>query len=86
MISKNVRGWCVLQHYDAARQSEGQYFTHKEQVSRNKTRYLTKLGLLLVFTTVLVTTLSLLQCLAISLLSDHSSMDSCMANASCACL
>lgn len=56
MISKNVRGWCVLQRYDAAWQSEGQYFTHKEQQSRNKTRYLTKLGLLLVFTTVLVTT------------------------------
>lgn len=56
MISKNVRGWWVLQRYDAARQSEGQYFTHKEQQSRNKTRFLTKLGLLLVFTTVSVTT------------------------------
>lgn len=29
VISKNVRGWCVLQRYDAARQSEGQYFTQR---------------------------------------------------------
>lgn len=56
VISKNISGWWVLQRYDAGWQSGGQYFTHERQQNQSRSRFLTKLGLLVVFTTVLVTT------------------------------